>query len=78
MPNLDGTGPLGNGRLTGRRHGNCVDGGGGRGMGMGCGRRQMGGRRQCFYGGIAPNISLEERAQMLEEELRLVRSAMEK
>ena len=34
MPNLDGTGPMGQGSLTGRGRGKCSAGGQGRGFGQ--------------------------------------------
>jgi len=50
MPNLDGTGPLGKGALTGRKKGICEGGGAennkGPGFGQGKGREQEQGRRQ--------------------------------
>ncbi|GEM_PF-1382957 len=51
MPKLDGTGPAGEGKMTGRGMGKCEDAsenqGGGAGIGA-CGRRRGMGRRRYF------------------------------
>jgi len=64
MPKLDGTGPAGQGSMTGRGMGSC---GGGMRRGWGCcGRRRF----------ISPKnemAALEDEEKMLEEELAAVR-----
>jgi hypothetical protein len=65
MPKLDGTGPAGQGPMTGRGMGNC-GGGMRRGFGFGFGCRRF----------ISPKnqmISLEEQEKMLEEELSVIK-----
>ena len=71
MPGLDGTGPMGNGPMTGGRRGQCVSAGdvapAGRGMGygrgMGHGRSGRGGRgyRNQYY---ATGLTGWQRAKM--------------
>lgn len=72
MPNLDGTGPMGQGPRTGRGFGPC-GGGMGRGWGgcgFGCGRG-FGFRR--FFSPKNKVATLEEQEKMLEEELVAIR-----
>jgi hypothetical protein len=64
MPNLDGTGPIGQGRTTGRGLGNC-----GKGNGLLAGGR---GRGRCLTRIMAQSasVSKEERAKILNERLK--------
>ncbi len=64
MPNLDGTGPMGQGPRTGRGMGMCRD------CRFGCGRG-FGFRR--FFSPKNNMASLEEQEKMLEEELEAIR-----
>jgi len=87
MPNLDKTGPRGQGPLTGRGLGPCGSGlrkGAGRGYGMGFGRGMSRGFNFCgchVYGFYPQVISekeekemLKEEAKMLEEELKEIKA----
>jgi len=64
MPNLDGTGPMGQGRMSGRGMGSC-----GQGKGMFAGGR---GRGRCLTRIMVQSASLgkEERARILNERLK--------
>lgn len=90
MPRGDGTGPMGQGPLTGRKMGQC---GGGQGMGMGQGRglgRGMGrgagqglgqGNRGAFAGQDNSSLSEEELLQekkMLQQRLETINKDLEK
>ena len=72
MPNLDGTGPMGQGPRTGRGFGPC-GGGVRRGWGCcgGCYSRGFGFRR--FFSPKNELVDLEEQEKMLEEELVAIR-----
>lgn len=61
MPNMDGTGPNGQGPLTGRGAGKCVENRPGRGRGMGF---------RCYSRGQGAYVSLskEEQKKILLEE----------
>ena len=79
MPNFDGTGPAGQGPLTGRGAGPCNPQNGAQGYGYG--RRMRWGRgwfspseRRGAQWTI-PTPSLEEQEQILKEELEAVREA---
>ena len=76
MPNLDGTGPKGQGPRTGRGFGLC---GNGVGRGFGCGRcgcgRGFGFRR--FFSRKNDLATLEEQEKMLVEELDAIRKEKE-
>ena len=69
MPRFNGTGPMGQGSMTGRGFGPC---GGGMGRGWGCG----GGYGFGFRRFISPKnelAALEDEEKMLEEELAAVK-----
>ncbi len=72
MPNLDKTGPMGQGPRTGRGFGSC---GNGMSRGFGCGGcrcgRGFGFRR--FFSPKNELTTLEEEEKMLEEELKALR-----
>lgn len=71
MPGYDGTGPLGQGALTGRGLGACGTRTGlaGRGFGRGFGRRWIG--RRGFFQTTQPiQLSETEEKKILEEELK--------
>ena len=77
MPGLDGTGPQGQGPLTGRAMGKCGSGQAkpsGRGMGRGMGAGQGTGRGfgRGFAGGyVEPvNLSKEEQKKILKAQLK--------
>jgi len=76
MPNLDGTGPEGQGPRTGRRFGLC---GNRVGRGFGCGRcgcgRGFGFRR--FFSRKNDLATLEEQEKILVEELNAIREEKE-
>lgn len=72
MPGRDGTGPMGDGTMTGRRLGACVgrDGAGldarmGRGLGRAC-RRGRGGRFGRVFAGARPSPEAEK--ELLQKE----------
>jgi len=75
MPAFDGTGPQGQGPLTGRGMGQCKGGigrqrGMGRGFGFGCVRRNNRGLGRFFGGGQAwSKTDLENYKKALKEEL---------
>jgi len=88
MPGLDQRGPEGRGAMTGRRQGTCQTGGmsrgpaaggfgGGRGGGRGC---RKGGPGQGFRAGPVPytdtQASLQDRARILEDELKAVKDQL--
>ena len=67
MPTFDGTGPQGQGPMTGRGMGRCAAG---RRFGFGCGRGIKRGLGRFFNGGQAwSKEDLEEYKQALQEEL---------
>lgn len=76
MPRYDGTGPWGQGPMSGRTMGPCAQGGRygtGFGYGRGMGRRCYGGRGWPMMGHFGPPMrepSLTERKQFLEEQLK--------
>ncbi|MFA4999805.1 MAG: DUF5320 domain-containing protein [Patescibacteria group bacterium] len=76
MPRMNGTGPLGQGPMTGRGLGNCAgaqksaSSSRGRGLGRGCGRGC--GRGGRFFGGQP--LSLEDEEKMLSEELEAIKA----
>ncbi|HPN67624.1 MAG TPA: DUF5320 domain-containing protein [bacterium] len=71
MPNYDGTGPNGNGPMTGRGMGNCGTRGGRRsGCGMGCGCRGM--RRMMPY-----QPTKDEYIKMLKEEMKDIQAELD-
>jgi len=74
MPRRNGTGPMGNGPMTGRGMGYCR-GGAGVGYGYGMGRGAGFGRGLGWGMYVAP-ISLTERKRMLEEELKQLEAQM--
>lgn len=72
MPGRDGTGPMGDGAMTGRRLGACVGRNGaglgarmGRGLGLGC-RRGRGGRFGRVFTGGRPTPETER--ELLQKE----------
>ena len=67
MPRLDGTGPMGQGPMTGRGMGNCPAGGRGRGQGFG---RGFGGRffRGWPFADRGRVPTKEEQKKLLQEE----------
>lgn len=74
MPAFNGTGPLGQGPLTGRGLGPCGWGlGYGRGFGRGFGRG-LGWRR--FYTKKEESGMLKEEAEILQEELKAVKERL--
>ena len=77
MPRFDGTGPMGQGPMTGGGRGRCTGGAGfgyGAGYGRGCGwGRGAGFCRRVGFGGRMP---LSDRKAMLEEELKEVEHLM--
>lgn len=74
MPKLDGTGPQGQGPMTGRGCGKC---GGGQGVGTGIGRGLgcRGGRRG--LGRMAVGLSPEETKKALETEKEFLKQELE-
>ncbi len=86
MPGMNGTGPLGQGAMTGGGRGPCGRGlsrGFGRGMGYGAGMGRGFGRGRGFAGwapgyGAAPadRQAMEQRLQDLEAEARLLREQL--
>ncbi len=75
MPKMDGTGPLGQGPMTGRGMGPC-----GGGMRMGCCGRGQGwgaGFRRFFRAPKNQLQALEEEEKMLTEELEAVKAEKE-
>ena len=71
MPRFDGTGPAGQGPMTGGGRGNCSAGRGtGFGRGMRCGGRGMGRGAGFCRRNTDDRQSLAERRQTLEAELR--------
>jgi hypothetical protein len=68
MPRFDGTGPLGQGSMTGRGLGSC---GGGMHRGWGCCGRSFGFRR--FVSPKNELTALEDEEKMLEDELAVIR-----
>ncbi len=60
MPNLDGTGPRGMGRMSGRGRGYCAEG-----MGCGC-------TYAAVYGGMGGAADEKEQAEMLKERLKMI------
>ncbi|OIO05590.1 hypothetical protein COT93_02045 [Candidatus Falkowbacteria bacterium CG10_big_fil_rev_8_21_14_0_10_37_18] len=77
MPNLDETGPMGQGAGMGRRMGNCGTGqgmgfGSGMGRGQGCQTGYAFGSRR-FISNKNEMASLEYREKALEEELAFIR-----
>ncbi len=76
MPGLNGTGPRGQGAMTGRRMGRC-EGGQKRGLGRGFGcRRGFFGRRfSGFFG--ARRVTKEEEKEILEEEAEVLKNELE-
>lgn len=65
MPGRDGTGPMGQGRLTGRGLGPC-----GRGLGRGVGLRR--GLRRFWRGYPYDRYQETDEEEMLEDELRFI------
>lgn len=76
MPRYDGTGPWGQGPMSGRGMGPCAQGGrygAPFGYGRGMGRRCYGGRGMPMMGAYYPPVrepSLNEHKQFLEEQLK--------
>ena len=71
MPGFDGTGPMGQGSLTGRGMGSC---GGGRRFGAGRGFGRRGGARGGFWGGMCnwmPSFSAspDQEKEVLKDEI---------
>ena len=62
MPRFDGTGPMGQGSMTGRGFGPCV-------RGMGCGYRR-------FYTEKEESEMLSEEAKALEQELKAIKERL--
>ncbi len=73
MPRRNGTGPTGNGPMTGRGMGYCR---GGIGYGMGRGAGFGRGLGWGMYATPVAPISLAERKRMLEEELKQLEAQM--
>ena len=73
MPGRDGTGPLGNGAMTGRRLGRCGNRSFSYGRGMGCGRGYGRGVASMEAGG---RDALEQRARFLEDELSRIKEML--
>ena len=74
MPKLDGTGPQGQGAMTGRGCGKC-NGAQGTSMGMGRGLGCRGGGRG--FGRMAVGLSPEETKKALETEKELLKQELE-
>ena len=74
MPKLDGTGPQGQGPMTGRGCGKC-NGSQGTGMGVGRGLGCRGGRRG--FGRMAVGLSPDETKKALEIEKELLKQELE-
>jgi len=72
MPKLDGTGPMGQGPMTGRGFGPC---GGGARRGLGC--RRGFGLGRFFYSPKNQIQALEDEEKMLEEELKIIKEEKE-
>lgn len=67
MPNLDGTGPMGQGSLTGKGTGQCAQ------QNLGRGFFGRGKRCGCPFFWRNASTSLEEQEKFLEEELKAIR-----
>ena len=90
MPRKDGTGPKGNGPMTGNGLGHCATRQSGRGLGLRSGRCERRNRLNQFGRGLCrvlPNqnlteeetkLTLENEAKFLEEELEAVKKELEK
>lgn len=73
MPRIDGTGPMGNGTMTGRGLGTC-----GNGIRIGnCGRRKGFGFWGSFRSPKNQIQSLEEEEKMILEELEIIKAEKE-
>lgn len=83
MPNMNGTGPNGQGPMTGRRRGGCYDGRRGFGCGYGNGLG-FGGRMRAIVSACCPCCGREDSVEdlqaekiALEKELELVNEEIE-
>ncbi|MBJ2355387.1 DUF5320 domain-containing protein [Sphaerochaeta sp. S2] len=77
MPRRNGTGPMGNGPMTGRGMGYCRGGAGvGYGYGMGRGAGFGRGLGWGMYATPVAPISLAERKRILEDELKQLEAQM--
>ena len=81
MPRYNGTGPIGQGALSGRGMGYCAQrfqgfDAMGYGRGMGCGNRRGFARGLGFAPIISEKEMLEENLRYLEEELNAVKEAL--
>jgi hypothetical protein len=82
MPRYNGTGPMGQGALSGRGMGPCAqrnqgyDARGYGGRGMGCGNGRGFGRGLGFAPVVSEREMLEENMRYLEEELKAVKEAL--
>ncbi|MDD3778416.1 MAG: DUF5320 domain-containing protein [Patescibacteria group bacterium] len=75
MPKMDGTGPMGQGPMTGLSRGNCA--GAENGTGLGCGRGR--GRRGRFFSFLKnERQDLESQEKMLLEKLEEIKVKKEK
>ena len=75
MPGFNGTGPLGNGPMTGRGLGPCGQGrASGYGRGMGFGRRKTGlGFGARFFGSYEPTLDeLRQQKDLLEKQIEML------
>ncbi|MDD4352352.1 MAG: DUF5320 domain-containing protein [Candidatus Gracilibacteria bacterium] len=69
MPNFDGTGPQGQGPLTGRGMGKCAGAKGG-GLGRGMGRRAG---RGCIYN----NVSVDDEKKLLQADIKAMQDRLQ-
>lgn len=81
MPRYNGSGPLGQGPLSGRGMGYCAQrspgfDARGSGRGMGCGRGRGPGRAFAFGPAVSEREMLEDHMKYLEEELKAVKDAL--
>lgn len=78
MPNLDGTGPMGQGPMTGRGMGRCGGGqkGGGAGKMRGAGRRGGYGMGRGFCGWQNANLTKEQEKALLENEIIFLKASL--
>src|SRR5574344_1776205 len=84
MPRMDGTGPIGQGAMTGRGQGNCQGNGNAKRLGVGCGRGNgmgcsygVNNARRMSYGkgfGFKANLENSNIAPLQQDELSLLKS----
>lgn len=73
MPYRDGTGPMGNGPVSGRGRGRCSGGRGGMGQGFGAGRRARFGQPQGTTPVSNDQSALSDQQSFLEAQLASVK-----